>query len=78
MKKEQLKQAQRIAVLGGSSILVLGSVWQLTKVKTVKDAVMPVIATLVGISAFTYASAGLAPATAPMKVVEPKGDEEGE
>lgn len=50
-----LRQIQKFATLGGASLLVFNSVFELTKVKTIRGGAMPIIAILVGLSAFNYA-----------------------
>lgn len=57
MKNANVQKAMKVVTIGGAAVLVLGSVVSLTKVKSVKEAIMPAVAILVGISAFKYATA---------------------
>lgn len=66
---ETTKKVIKYATIGGASILIINSVIQLTSVKSAKEAVMPIINILVGVSAFACASLPIAPA---VKVDEPK------
>jgi hypothetical protein len=50
-----ISKAIRIATISGGAILVVNSATKLIGVKSVKEAVMPVISILVGVSAFQYA-----------------------
>ena len=50
-----ISKAIRIATISGSAILVVNSATKLIAVKSVKEAVMPLVSILVGISAFQYA-----------------------
>ena len=58
----------KYATIGGASILIINSAIQLASVKSVKEAVMPIINILVGVSAFACATLP----TAAVKVEEPK------
>ena len=57
MKNANVKSAVKIATVAGSAILVVNSAIKLTKVTSVKGALMPVVSILVGMAAFKYASA---------------------
>jgi hypothetical protein len=50
-----VSKAIRIVTISGGAILVVNSATKLMGVKSVKEAVMPLISILVGISAFQYA-----------------------
>ena len=50
-----ISKAIRIATISGGAILVVNSATKLIAVKSVKEAVMPLVSILVGISAFQYA-----------------------
>ena len=50
-----ISKAIRIGTISGGAILVVNSATKLMGVKSVKEAVMPLISILVGISAFQYA-----------------------
>lgn len=50
-----ISKAIRIATISGSAILVVNATKQLIGVKSVKEAIMPTISILVGVSAFQYA-----------------------
>lgn len=53
---ETTRKIVKYATVGGASILIINSAIQLTSVKSAKDAVMPIINILVGISAFACAT----------------------
>lgn len=55
---KQMQPVLKVVVIGGSAVIAINSIWQLTKVKTIADGVMPVITLLVATSAFAYAMAG--------------------
>lgn len=55
MKNPTVQKTIRVATIAGASILVIRSAMQLFGVKSVKEAVMPVVSILVGVSAFNYA-----------------------
>ncbi len=63
------KKVIKYATLGGASILIINSVIQLTSVKSPKEAIMPIINILVGVSAFACATLPVSPA---VKIDEPK------
>jgi hypothetical protein len=74
IKNPNVKQAIKIVTIAGASVLVVGSVLNLLKAKSLKDGVMPVVAILVGASAFGYAmNKKISPAT----VGEPKSSAAG-
>jgi hypothetical protein len=50
-----VNKAIRIATIAGSSVLVINAVMGLTKVTSIKGAIMPVVTILVGAAAFNYA-----------------------
>jgi sulfite exporter TauE/SafE len=58
----------KYATVGGASILIINSAIQLANVKSVREAVMPIINILVGVSAFACATMP----TGEVKVEEPK------
>ena len=45
----------KFTVLGGSAVIAVNSIMQLTKSTDLKSAIMPAITLLVGVSAFSYA-----------------------
>ena len=45
----------KFTVLGGSAVIAVNSIMQLTKSNDLKSAIMPAITLLVGVSAFSYA-----------------------
>ena len=49
------QQVLKMTTIGGSSILAVGAIMQLTKVKSISEAIMPVLGLLVSVSAFSYA-----------------------
>lgn len=53
--KETGQQILKWTVVGGSAVIAVNSAIQLTKVKSIREGVMPVITLLVGVSAFSYA-----------------------
>lgn len=55
MKNENVKKAMKLATIGGASVLIVGSAMSLTKVTSLKGAIMPLVSILVGVSAFNYA-----------------------
>jgi|APGre2960657373_1045057.scaffolds.fasta_scaffold00095_5 hypothetical protein len=55
MKNENVKKAMKFATIGGASVLVVSSAISLTKVTSLKGAIMPLVSILVGVSAFNYA-----------------------
>jgi len=55
MKNPTVKKTVKVVTIAGSSVLVVGAAMNLISAKSVKDAVMPVIAILVGVAAFNYA-----------------------
>ena len=50
-----VNKAIRIATIAGSSVLVINAVMGLTKVTSIRSAIMPVVTILVGAAAFNYA-----------------------
>jgi hypothetical protein len=50
-----VNKAIRIATIAGSSVLVINAVMSLTKVTSVRGAIMPIVTVLVGAAAFNYA-----------------------
>jgi hypothetical protein len=50
-----VNKAIRIATIAGSSVLVINAVMGLTKVTSIRDAIMPMVTVLVGAAAFNYA-----------------------
>lgn len=55
MKNPTVQKTIKVATIAGSSIIVIRSAMQLFGVKSVKEAVMPVVSILVGVAAFNYA-----------------------
>ncbi len=55
MKNENVKKAMKFATIGGASVLIVGSAMSLTKVTSLKGAIMPLVSILVGVAAFNYA-----------------------
>jgi len=55
MKNENVKKAMKFATIGGASVLVVSSAISLTKVTSLKGAIMPLVSILVGVAAFNYA-----------------------
>jgi hypothetical protein len=55
MKNENVKKAMKFATIGGASVLVVSSALSLTKVTSLKGAIMPLVSILVGVAAFNYA-----------------------
>lgn len=53
--KETSQQILKWTVVGGSAVIAVNSVFQLTKVSSIREGVLPVITLLVGVSAFSYA-----------------------
>jgi hypothetical protein len=53
--KETGQQILKWTVVGGSAVIAVNSIIQLTKVKSIKEGIMPAVVLLVGISAFSYA-----------------------
>jgi VIT1/CCC1 family predicted Fe2+/Mn2+ transporter len=50
-----VNKAIRIATIAGSSVLVINAVMGLTKVTSIRGAIMPMVTILVGAAAFNYA-----------------------
>jgi hypothetical protein len=50
-----VNRAIRIATIAGSSVLVINAVMGLTKVTSIRGAIMPIVTVLVGAAAFNYA-----------------------
>jgi len=57
MKNANVQSAVKIATVAGAAILVVNSAMKMTKVTTVRGALMPVVSILVGAAAFKYATA---------------------
>lgn len=55
MKNPTVQKTVKIATIAGSAALVVGAGMQLLTVKSVREALMPAIAILVGVAAFNYA-----------------------
>lgn len=51
----KVNKAIQVATIAGASVLVVNSAVSLSKVKSVKEAIMPCVSILVGIAAFNYA-----------------------
>lgn len=50
-----VSKAIKIATISGSAILVVNSATKLIGVQSIKEAIMPIVSILVGVSAFQYA-----------------------
>jgi hypothetical protein len=55
MKNPTVQKTMKVATIAGASIIVVRSAMQLMGVKSVKEAIMPVVTILVGVAAFNYA-----------------------
>ena len=55
MKNPTIQKTMKVATIAGASILVINSAMKLMGVKSVREAVMPVVTILVGVAAFNYA-----------------------
>jgi hypothetical protein len=66
--KETANQILKWSVVGGSAIIAVNSLVEISKAGLSKKAIMPVITLLVGVSAFSYAM------TAPKISLLPKTD----
>jgi hypothetical protein len=55
MKNPTVQKTIKVATIAGASIIVVRSAMQLMGVKSVKEAIMPVVTILVGVAAFNYA-----------------------
>lgn len=55
MKNPTVQKSIKVATIAGASIIVVRSAMQLMGVKSVKEAIMPVVTILVGVAAFNYA-----------------------
>jgi len=53
--KKIAQDVLKFTVLGGSAVIAVNSIMQLTKSTDLKSAIMPAITLLVGVSAFSYA-----------------------
>jgi len=53
--KETGQQILKWTVVGGSAVIAVNSVFQLTKVSSIREGIMPAITLLVGVSAFSFA-----------------------
>lgn len=53
--KDSTQQILKWTVVGGSALLAVNEIVKLTKTKSLKEGIVPVIYLLVGISAFSYA-----------------------
>ena len=53
--KETIQPILKWTTVGGSAIIAVGAFMQLTKSKSISQAIMPAITLLVGVSAFSYA-----------------------
>lgn len=50
-----LSKAVKVATIAGGAVLAVNSAAKLLSVKSPKEAIMPIVSILVGVSAFTYA-----------------------
>jgi len=50
MKNPTVKRTVRVVTIAGSAVLVVGAAMNLLSAKSLKDAAMPVVAILVGVS----------------------------
>lgn len=55
MKNPTVQKTVKVATIAGASIIVIRSAMHLMSVKSVKEAIMPVVTILVGVAAFNYA-----------------------
>jgi hypothetical protein len=55
MKNPTIQKTLKVATIAGASIIVVRSAMSLMSVKSVKEAIMPVVTILVGVAAFNYA-----------------------
>jgi VIT1/CCC1 family predicted Fe2+/Mn2+ transporter len=55
MKNPTVKKTIKVVTIAGSAVLVVGAGMTLISSKSVKEAVMPIVAILVGLAAFNYA-----------------------
>jgi VIT1/CCC1 family predicted Fe2+/Mn2+ transporter len=55
MKNPTVKKTIKVVTIAGSAVLVVGAGMTLISAKSVKEAVMPMVAILVGLAAFNYA-----------------------
>ena len=53
--KKTGQEVLKWTVVGGSAVIAVGAVMQLTKSTNLKSAIMPLVTLLVGVSAFSYA-----------------------
>jgi hypothetical protein len=50
-----IQKTIKVATIAGASVLAVNAVMSLTKVASVKEAIMPLVTILVGVAAFNYA-----------------------
>ena len=55
MKNPTVKKTVKVVTIAGSAVLVVGAAMSVMSAKNVKEALMPVVAILVGVAAFNYA-----------------------
>lgn len=55
MKNPTIQRTVKVVTIAGSAVLVVGAAMSVMSAKNVKEAIMPVVAILVGVAAFNYA-----------------------
>lgn len=55
MKNQNVKKVIKVTTIAGSAILIVGAGMSLLSAKSIKEAIMPSVAILVGLGAFNYA-----------------------
>jgi hypothetical protein len=55
MKNPTVQKTVKVVTIAGSAVLVVGAAMSIMSAKNAKDAVMPIVAILVGVAAFNYA-----------------------
>lgn len=55
MKNPTVQKTVKVVTIAGSAVLVVGAAISIMSAKNAKDAVMPIVAILVGVAAFNYA-----------------------
>lgn len=55
MKNPTVQKTVKVVTIAGSAVLVVGAAMSIMSAKNAKEAVMPIVAILVGVAAFNYA-----------------------
>ena len=54
-KNPTVQKTVKVVTIAGSAVLVVGAAMSIMSAKNAKEAVMPIVAILVGVAAFNYA-----------------------